>query len=946
MGQALLSFISAAYWKSGRQLELRRMARREIQDDKKSYSGLFLFAVGLLLLGTVWTVWDDSISRRPWKKYQAAFARISYDKLTADLQKEDERLANDPAYQEATAQLAEAEAQISGGEGAERLAKLESDLAVAEVTASDAENALRLVRSEIEVAWYEYDHAIITEQPTKEAKEHLDGLEAEAAVLNTDFQAKTAQRDQIQNEIDEINLAIAESKNKLRTLASDRERLKQRLDDTVMFASNGFMIPYFPSIEQVVLQEFDRSNFDTSLQRVDRCISCHVGIDRGGFEDQPNPYKTHPYRKILLGNHVGCTPCHDGQGVATNSVAQAHGNVKFWEHPLLESDKLQANCIKCHANAQDVQFAENIAQGEKLFMQVGCTGCHLVEGYGEARKIAPYLRRVAAKADPSWLVQWVTNPHEFRPQTRMPQFFFNEDQGKAIAAYLLKVSKEEGNEWLASRPQPDGIDPSNPEQVEKGKALVNSVGCRGCHIVENGQTATLIGSEKTYAPILARIAEKTNPRWLYYWIRNPREYSPHTAMPSLRLTDDEAKSIVSYLMTLGEKPAQFTARPDLEDADLINQGEGLVRKYGCHGCHEIPGMEKEGRIGVELSAFGSKMLEELFFGNRTDVPHSWDGWTDYKIKEPRGYATERIEQIMPWFNLPDEDIKLIRVFLSSRTEGEFGESYQAHNEWTHNLVEGQRMVQYYNCTGCHIIENKGGDIRALYQESPTLAPPILNGQGEKVQPAWFYEFLKGPIPIRPWLEIRMPTFHFDDTDARTAVDYFIAQAKLENPYSYVNPAELSPDMLHAGEVLMSNDYFACFSCHQQGDQKPEGPPEGWAPDLELAKDRLNPEWVVKWIEEPQKMMPGTRMPSFYPGGPDDILDANEPLQMEAMRDYIWTLGQPQMAKLAQPEASPESASGGVETPVESLQPAPTEAPLEAQSEETAAVESGKAQPSS
>ena len=106
-------------------------------------------------------------------------------------------------------------------------------------------------------------------------------------------------------------------------------------------------------------------------------------------------------------------------------------------------------------------------------------------------------------------------------------------------------------------------------------------------------------------------------------------------------------------------------------------------------------------------------------------------------------------------------------------------------------------------------------------------------------------------------------------------------------------------MLHAGEVLMSNDYFACFSCHQQGDQKPEGPPEGWAPDLELAKDRLNPEWVVKWIEEPQKMMPGTRMPSFYPGGPDDILDANEPLQMEAMRDYIWTLGQPQMAKLAQ-----------------------------------------------
>ena len=123
---------------------------------------------------------------------------------------------------------------------------------------------------------------------------------------------------------------------------------------------------------------------------------------------------------------------------------------------------------------------------------------------------------------------------------------------------------------------------------------------------------------------------------------------------------------------------------------------------------------------------------------------------------------------------------------------------------------------------------------------------------------------------------------------------------------------------------MSDDYFACFSCHQQGDKKPEGPPEGWAPDLELAKDRLNPDWVVRWIEEPQTLMPGTRMPSFYPGGPEDILEADEPRQMEAMRDYIWTLGVPQMAQVAEPSpvATPEAA-------VESMDPVPeTELPGE------------------
>ena len=59
------------------------------------------------------------------------------------------------------------------------------------------------------------------------------------------------------------------------------------------------------------------------------------------------------------------------------------------------------------------------------------------------------------------------------------------------------------------------------------------------------------------------------------------------------------------------------------------------------------------------------------------------------------------------------------------------------------------------------------------------------------------------------------------------------------------------------------------------------------------------------------------MPSFYPGGPDDILDADEPKQMEAMRDYIWTLGLPQVAKLAEPDSAVPA-----EEPAESTGPAP------------------------
>jgi len=65
-----------------------------------------------------------------------------------------------------------------------------------------------------------------------------------------------------------------------------------------------------------------------------------------------------------------------------------------------------------------------------------------------------------------------------------------------------------------------------------------------------------------------------------------------------------------------------------------------VRKYGCAGCHDIPGMEAESRIGVELSTFGSKTKEELFFGDRTDIRETWDEWTYNKLLTPRTYETK------------------------------------------------------------------------------------------------------------------------------------------------------------------------------------------------------------------------------------------------------------------------------------------------------------------
>ncbi|HVM96751.1 MAG TPA: c-type cytochrome, partial [Candidatus Acidoferrales bacterium] len=214
-------------------------------------------------------------------------------------------------------------------------------------------------------------------------------------------------------------------------------------------------------------------------------------------------------------------------------------------------------------------------------------------------------------------------------------------------------------------------------------------------------------------------------------------------------------------------------------------------------------------------------------------------------------------------------------------------------------LAGRRLVARYNCVGCHIVDGKGGAIRARYEDQMALAPPILTGEGAKVQANWLYGFVKEPVPIRPWLKLRMPTFGLTDKEATTVVEYFGALDNIETPFAHIIDAQIPQENIDAAKKLSSSDYFGCFSCHQQGDRKPEGPPDGWAPDLTMARERLKPDWIITWLHDPQKLQPGTKMPSFFPGGPDDIFAGDDEHQIRALRDWIMTLGKPQKVQVAQ-----------------------------------------------
>ena len=890
------------------------MARRDLNRDeeKRSYSGIWLLGATLLVVGAAWAIVDDVFFRRPWKAYQHGYYDLAKSQELDKLEAEEAKLQADDGYLELKNKLEEEEQRLTSPETSGKLEEARKRLSVAKLDEHDADLQVRFVKSELEAAWYEYDHALEVGGNVQAAQTKRDELIAKRAEDEKKWAKTQAVVARIEAEISEIEAPVRALKKELDSREYDRALVENRLNNLKSVVANVELEP-IATIHQVVLPDFDINNFEQPVDRVDRCTSCHMGINKTGFEDAEAPWTTHPHRDPLMIAHppekFGCTPCHDGQGVALNSIKQAHGNVRFWLQPLLEGDQMQSRCLNCHRDVDLFPTAANLAEGQYLFEQLGCGGCHLVQGYGDMPKVGPSLRRTAAKVTPQWMVDWIRDPYAFRPRTKMPHFYFDEEESRAVSAYIWETSLSDGDEWLATRPDPGGIDPRNVSQVERGEKAFNEVGCRACHVVDPNDRATPLGTDKDWGPNLSRVGEKTTPRFIYWWIKDPRSYNPDSRMPSLRLSDDEARDITAYLASLTVDadlpPAQVTSAL-LEQKDLVDQGEALVRKYGCYGCHAINGMDGESRSGVELSTYAVKPLEEFYFGINPEIPRTWDDWTFNKIKHPRIYETEHVEQLMPNFNLSDEDIRNLLVWLQSRTGQQPPMEYRVpgYDDKQKVIEDGRRVVQQYNCAGCHVIENQGGYIRSLYEENPTLAPPSLNGEGGKVQPEWFYGFLQDPSrqPLRFWLDIRMPSFGMTEYERTAVVNYFAALADLEEPYFSWDPAKDStPELLHAGEMLMSDDYFACWACHVRGDETPAGPMEQWAPNLAYAHERLNPSWILAWIKDPQALMPGTKMPAFYPGGPDDVFDGDEDKQVAAMRDYIMALGLTPTTTMAAPQ---------------------------------------------
>lgn len=208
-------------------------------------------------------------------------------------------------------------------------------------------------------------------------------------------------------------------------------------------------------------------------------------------------------------------------------------------------------------------------------------------------------------------------------------------------------------------------------------------------------------------------------------------------------------------------------------------------------------------------------------------------------------------------------------------------------EVTAAVVErGKSLVSELGCVACHEIKGLDTTVRA--------EAPNLTYEGEIVRRDWLFDFIRKPHGIRPAIKARMPNLRLADREALAITEFLAGLRDGETvPQEFRYPRKVSAEETEAAKKLVSPDYLNCFSCHILGDKKPTGQPQEWAPDLAQIKSRINPDFLLKWLRDPSKYRPGTKMPAFFPdkdSGPDDILGGDEMRQMAAIRDYLMSIG--------------------------------------------------------
>ena len=411
--------------------------------------------------------------------------------------------------------------------------------------------------------------------------------------------------------------------------------------------------------------------------------------------------------------------------------------------------------------------AAAITRGRTVFQVRGCLACHSHADFPEAKATqGPDLTRTGDKLrlhpdGDQWLYSWVRQPNRYHVRTLMPDVFLEPitgadgtvtDPAADVAAFLLSTAEERGTSGgddVAKTKPSDPWEPVPPHDEAAGN-----------------DPWAMTASEEQALRDLAELHLKDK-----FPLVRAREYLKTGIPATLRgeLKGDEVELV---------DPTPDD-RQDAISADQILQyvGRRTVSKYGCYGCHDIPGYEDAKPIGTALADWGRKDPSRLAFENIAQYlshhhGHGVAAQTGAVVSHSH-QSTEHAEQIAD----PEETTaKVVGPLVHSSEQPSPEEQHESEEFFIEKVIGHEREGFLWQ----KLREPRSYDYRKTENK----------GYNER---------------------LRMPEFPFDDQQIE-AISTFVLGLVAEPPaaqYVY-QPDDRSEAIVQGRKVL---EKFNCAGCH-------------------------------------------------------------------------------------------------------------------------------------
>lgn len=547
----------------------------------------------------------------------------------------------------------------------------------------------------------------------------------------------------------------------------------------------------------------------------------------------------------------------------------------YWSGDDFSAEPIDPKLFTHNIAAEPLATGLRVREGRALFADLHCIRCHTdatlldqKDGMPELAKDAPNLDEIGSRLNPAWMARWISNPKAMRPDTSMPNLFHGKpgttvQEAADIAAFLATLGPAQAE--AAKPPQADAI--------AAGGRFVAQLGCIGCHTLPDKD----LGADPARVP-WRLIKAKYKPAALVEFIKQPEKHFAWIRMPNFRLTDDEAKKIAAYLMS---------ASKDLEGATPTGdpaKGKQLVQSSGCINCH---GLKLDNAFQAPaLAAISKESASKGCLANEESA----------RGKAPDFALGDAKRDALLAFNATDRS-SLRRDSLPEFAERQIVElrCVACHTRDTKQDIWDDLVKETEALSKGEIVDPESGGGGSSKSPPGEPAPgtgdqtrPLLTWTGEKLHPEWMSKFIAGKLDYKPrtWMLARMPGF-----PARA--EGIAKGLALQHgcPTATPEPPAVDAELATNGKQLVGrNGGFSCIQCHGIANIPPISPFEAPSINFKYTAERIRKEYYDRWMRNPGRLVPATKMPSFADAEGKtalrDILDGDAPKQFEAIWNYL------------------------------------------------------------